>query len=156
MVTSTVGTNRAIAYNHLCQWLIDGFATLGIPLHFGASRVRSSNKNNPNCFGLATGADLCLPDGVKVIGSAQVWRGETVLQHGTIMLNPDPDLFELAFETPLPRSTFEPWHNLMTRAGDCGGGDRLHQKLCTTLKEAAQKQWAGTWEEGRSLPTLKG
>ncbi|MEM1426833.1 MAG: lipoate--protein ligase family protein, partial [Cyanobacteria bacterium P01_H01_bin.130] len=32
VVTSTMGTNRAIAYETLCRWLIDGFSSLGISL----------------------------------------------------------------------------------------------------------------------------
>ena len=152
VVTSTVGTNRAIAYQRLCQWLIDGFTDLGIPLHFGDTKIRRTNRDNPNCFGLATGADLCLPDGTKVIGSAQVWRDRTVLQHGTILLNPDPDLFATVFETPLPRSTFGPWRHLVTQVGNrSDGGDRL----CGTLLKAAQRQWPEEWEMGRSILPLR-
>ncbi len=142
VVTSTVGTNRAVAYRALCQWLIQGFKNLGIPLNFGTVKVRRSNKNNPNCFGLATGADLCLPDGTKVIGSAQVWRGSTVLQQGTILLNPDPTLFETVFKTPLPRTTFSPWHKLIqTITNDMEG-------LQQVLQQAAQEKLCGELGEG--------
>lgn len=147
VVTSTVGTNRAIAYQSLCQWLINGFAELSIPLDFGATKIGRSNKNNPNCFDLSTGADLCLPDGTKVIGSAQVWRDRTVLQHGTILLNPDPDLFQIVFRLPLPQTTFQPWQDLARDFMEAGGRDRL----CQTLRQAAQQQWLGLlgeWELG--------
>lgn len=141
VVTSTVGTNREVAYGTLCQWLIEGFSTLNIPLHFGTRRILRSNKNNPNCFGLATGADLCLPDGTKVIGSAQLWRDSTVLQHGTILLNPDPALFEAVFNSPLPRTTFTPWLEF--------GQTLVHdtETLRQVLLRAAQQQWGSEWKE---------
>jgi len=53
--------------------------------------------HNPNCFGTATGADLVLADGSKLIGSAQLRKGDAVLQHGSIRLNPDGDLFIKVF-----------------------------------------------------------
>ncbi|MGD1936447.1 MAG: lipoate--protein ligase family protein [Cyanophyceae cyanobacterium] len=141
VVTSTVGTNREVAYQKLCQWLIDGFNDLGIPLNFGTNKILRSNKNNPNCFGLATGADLCLLDGTKVIGSAQVWRDSTVLQHGTILLNPDPALFETVFSTSLPRTTFTPWLDMtQTLAHDA-------KMLRQVLQRAAQQKWGGEWQE---------
>ncbi|MEM9771144.1 MAG: biotin/lipoate A/B protein ligase family protein [Cyanobacteria bacterium P01_D01_bin.73] len=136
IATSTVGTNRAIAYQTLCQWLINGFGSLGIPLSFGATKIRSGNKNNPNCFGLATGADLCLPDGIKVIGSAQVWRDRTVLQHGSILLNPDPALFETIFNVSLRCSTTTPWQSLVEKNVDDTAA------LQETLAQAAQNQWS--------------
>ncbi len=149
VVTSTVGTNRAIAYETLCRWLIDGFSSLGVSLNFGTMKVRRDNRKNPNCFGLSTGADLCLPDGTKVIGSAQVWRDRTVLQHGTVLLNPDPDLFELVFGMPAPRSDFAPWRRLEQEFRAEGGRDRL----CEILKGAAQRQWSGPWEDGQGDPS---
>ncbi|MEB3233643.1 MAG: lipoate--protein ligase family protein, partial [Leptolyngbyaceae bacterium] len=56
------------------------------------------------CFGTATAADLVLPDGTKLIGSAQLKRGDAILQHGSIRLCPDSDLFEQVFGIPLQPS----------------------------------------------------
>ena len=53
--------------------------------------------HQPNCFVTATPADLVLTDGTKVIGSAQAWRGDVVLQHGSIQLHPDPQLWVQVF-----------------------------------------------------------
>jgi lipoate-protein ligase A len=105
LMTSGLKGNRMQAYEYLCQFLMEGWRSLGLPLHLGqASR---GYIHNPNCFGTATAADLVTSDGAKFIGSAQLWRGDTVLQHGSIQLNPDPDLFQQVFGTtisppPLP------------------------------------------------------
>lgn len=89
------GDSRRETYQKLCQFLIDGWQNLGVPLSFG-SAGRGYIKN-PNCFGTATAADLVTADGYKLIGSAQVYRGSSVLQHGSIRLQPDRALLEQVF-----------------------------------------------------------
>ncbi len=95
LVVNTQSGNRREAYRALCEFLIQGWKTLGISLHFGeAGRGYISQ---PNCFATATDADLILTDGTKLIGSAQAWQGTTVLQHGSIRLTPDPELYAQVF-----------------------------------------------------------
>ncbi|MEO0852955.1 MAG: lipoate--protein ligase family protein, partial [Cyanobacteria bacterium J06648_11] len=65
---------------------IRGVAALGVELEFG--RAGRGYVGEASCFRTATAADLCW-QGRKVIGSAQLWRGSAVLQHGTILLDPD-------------------------------------------------------------------
>ncbi|HEY9645600.1 MAG TPA: biotin/lipoate A/B protein ligase family protein [Chroococcidiopsis sp.] len=95
VITSGAMGNRLQTYEAICQFLIDGWRSLHVSLAFGQSQ--RSYIHNPNCFGTATGADLVLANGSKLIGSAQVWRGQTVLQHGSIRLEPDLGLFEQVF-----------------------------------------------------------
>jgi lipoate-protein ligase A len=98
LVTSQVPGSRPEAYEFLCQFLIAGWARLGIDLHFGDRGHTRSH----NCFALATGADLVDAQGHKVIGSAQLRRGPYLLQHGSMALNPDGALWEAVFQTPAP------------------------------------------------------
>ena len=95
VITSNVGGDRTQAYQTLCQFLLEGLQTLGIQLEYGTAG--RGYIQNPNCFGTATAADLILPDGTKVIGSAQLRRGQAILQHGSIRLVPDPSLFQQVF-----------------------------------------------------------
>ena len=53
---------RQEAYRQACQWLIDGFQELGLPLHFGGDPAGAEANN---CFASATVADLVDPSGVK-------------------------------------------------------------------------------------------
>lgn len=99
IVRSHLPPNRSLAYQEICQFLISGWRSLGISLSFGA--VKRGYIHNPNCFGTATGADLVTPDGAKLIGSAQLRKGDRVLQHGSMQLNPDPALFQQVFGTSL-------------------------------------------------------
>jgi lipoate---protein ligase len=77
----------AKVYAQLCAFLIEGFKKLGIYLEFGTTG--RGYIHNPSCFGTATGADLVW-QGRKLIGSAQVRRGKALLQHGSILIHPDP------------------------------------------------------------------
>jgi lipoate-protein ligase A len=95
VVTSGIRGNTLEIYAKICEFLIQGWRSLGIELYYG--QAGRGYIHNPNCFGTATGADLVLADGSKLIGSAQLRKGDAVLQHGSIRLNPDGDLFIKVF-----------------------------------------------------------
>lgn len=95
LVTSGLKGSRREIYQQLCQFLIEGWRDLGVELSLG--RAGRGYIKNPNCFGTATSADLVMSDGYKLIGSAQVYREGCVLQHGSMRLQPDSELFEAVF-----------------------------------------------------------
>lgn len=86
---------RVEIYQQICQFLIDGWRSIGIDLQYGMAGT--GYIHNPNCFGTATSADLVCADGYKLIGSAQLIKSGAILQHGSMRLNPDLDLFEKVF-----------------------------------------------------------
>jgi len=92
-------SHRAV-YEYICQFLIQGLAELGINLTYG--QTGRGYIHNPSCFSTATNADLIITDGRKLIGSAQVYRHNSVLQHGSIAIAPDHDLLTELFETKVP------------------------------------------------------
>ncbi|BDM79329.1 hypothetical protein AM10699_21970 [Acaryochloris marina MBIC10699] len=87
--------NRRQAYKDLCQFLIQGWRELGYNLRFGEPRRNYTHQ--ANCFATATNADLVLENGYKLIGSAQAWQDQTVLQHGSMRINPSQELTEQVF-----------------------------------------------------------
>ena len=95
VVTSGLPGSRIEAYKKICEFLIQGWKNLGVYLHYGTAG--RGYIHNPNCFGTATSADLVLPDKTKFIGSAQLRRRNVILQHGSIRLQPDPELFAQVF-----------------------------------------------------------
>lgn len=104
IVTSGFEGKRWDIYETLCEFLVRGWRSLGVQLHYGSAG--RGYAGNPNCFGTATGADLVMSDGTKLIGSAQVRRGGAILQHGSIRLSPDRDLFDRVFGEPIRRDRF--------------------------------------------------
>jgi lipoate---protein ligase len=95
LIGSGFNGKRSQVYCQICKFLIAGWRSLGIDLQFGTAG--KGYIHNPNCFGTATSADLVCTDGYKLIGSAQLIRSEAVLQHGSMRLTPDLELFEKVF-----------------------------------------------------------
>lgn len=95
VVLSGISGKRLAVYEAICEFLISGWQQLGIPLFYGDQG--RGYREVANCFHMATGADLVTAQGEKLIGSAQLKRGETVLQHGSMQLHPDPELFQNVF-----------------------------------------------------------
>jgi lipoate---protein ligase len=103
IITSGLSAKRRESYEQICRFLIQGWQTLGVELHYGdAGR---GYIQNPNCFGTATAADLVMADGAKFIGSAQLHQDGAILQHGSMRLAQDTDLFEQVFgeRSPMPQ-----------------------------------------------------
>ena len=119
---------RREAYRQACQWLLEGFASLGQPLHFGDEPAAT---DEANCFARSTAADLVDAQGVKRVGSAQRWLHGRLLQHGEIVLNPPQELWQTVFNSAAP-------------AAIPLDSDQLQTALLTSLKAS----WPDvTWHE---------
>ncbi len=90
---------RLAVYKQICEFLIEGWRSLGVNLDYGTATKEYIQHDN--CFATATGSDLITAVGNKVIGSAQLRRGKVVLQHGSMILDTDPDLYQQIFDTAL-------------------------------------------------------
>ena len=129
IITSKLAGDRTEAYKTLCQFLIEGWGSLGVRLFYG--EAGRSYIDNLNCFKTATVADLVTVNGSKLIGSAQLRRDNAILQHGSICLDPDPLLFQQVFGTEL-----QP----IGLPLDLSQGPRveLHQVVINALTKSAQ------------------
>lgn len=107
VITSGLPPQRQQAYQYLCEFLIQGWRSLGVELFYGTAG--RGYIHNPNCFETATAADLVLADGAKLIGSAQLRRGDAVLQHGSMRLHQSSALFQAVFQSE-PRLPQLPAH----------------------------------------------
>lgn len=99
IVTSIAPGKRLEVYKQLCQFLITGWRSLGVDLTYG--QATKAYIEYANCFATATGSDLITSAGNKVIGSAQLRRGKTILQHGSMLLDTNPQLYRQVFNTNL-------------------------------------------------------
>lgn len=100
VVTSDQHGTRQQVYQKICEFLRRGWRSLGVNLDYG--EAKRGYIHNLGCFTTATGADLVDLNGHKLIGSAQLKQGKAILQHGSIMLSPDPELYHQVFGEPLP------------------------------------------------------
>lgn len=104
VVTSIPGGKRLEVYKQICQFLIAGWRSLGVNLDYG--NATKEYIQHHNCFATATGSDLVTARGNKVIGSAQLRRRQTILQHGSMILDTDSKLYSRVFGVPLPENLF--------------------------------------------------
>ena len=135
VVVSGVAGSRISAYRKICEFLIEGWRSLGVELVYG--EAGRGYIRNPNCFATATGADLVLQNGVKLIGSAQLRRDRSILQHGSILLEPDLDLFAKVFGEEAPGEVLESLQGLSPRLNL--RGEALRTTVVEALVEAAKK-----------------
>ncbi|MGB3295672.1 MAG: lipoate--protein ligase family protein [Phormidesmis sp.] len=154
LVNSGLTGSRRDVYQQLCQFLIEGWRRLGIDLTFGSAE--RSYRHNPNCFGTATAADLVMDDGYKLIGSAQVYRNDCVLQHGSIRLHPSSELFEKVFGEKIPSPRL-PKH--LQGVGVTGIAQTLAEAASTTFNVCFQTRPLAPDERQSALtaclPTLE-
>jgi lipoate-protein ligase A len=78
------------AYFEIHEMLRESLRKLGIAAEL-APRTRAAGLDSGACFALAAGGEV-LVEGRKVIGSAQLRRGYSFLQHGSILLEDDQDV----------------------------------------------------------------
>ena len=83
-----VPSGVAASYRHLSGALAEAYALLGVPAQVTA-RSRGE-RGSGACYLHATQADLSL-GAAKLSGSAQVWEGAAVLQHGSFVVSRDID-----------------------------------------------------------------
>jgi lipoate---protein ligase len=104
VITGVGDRSRQEMYTYICEFLISGFADLGINLSYGTGG--RCYIHNPSCFATATNADLVTENGLKLIGSAQVYRQgifhRSLLQHGSIQIQCDRPLLNAIFQSDPP------------------------------------------------------
>ncbi len=76
----------AASYRVLCAGLAEAYRLLGVDAALTASE--RGDRNSAACYLHATSADLSI-GAQKLSGSAQVWSGDTVLQHGSFTIRRD-------------------------------------------------------------------
>ncbi|BAZ46139.1 biotin/lipoate A/B protein ligase [Chondrocystis sp. NIES-4102] len=113
VVMSASAGKRLEVYKQICQFLVVGWRSLGVDLNYGTATKEYIQDDN--CFATATGSDLVTARGCKVIGSAQLRRGKTILQHGSMILDTDSNLYRQVFGVNLEEkllSSINPARNI--------------------------------------------
>jgi lipoate-protein ligase A len=80
-----IPSSVASTYRLICEGLLTAFRALGFEAEFRSFGVKSPRSDI--CFFSSTMGDI-LYEGKKFVGSAQTWHGSSMLQHGSITLEP--------------------------------------------------------------------
>ncbi|GCE26056.1 octanoyltransferase LipM [Dictyobacter alpinus] len=92
------------AYAYLCQGLMEALRLLGVQAIISDERV--SKSPSAACFASSTQADLT-SGGFKLVGSAQVWKDEALLQQGSLPLDDRAAEFFNLLRYPSPEARAE-------------------------------------------------
>ena len=76
------------AYGLICEGLLAGFRLIGIEAKMGQEKQTGSPPDI--CFLRSSISDIVC-QGKKFVGSAQMWSGSSLLQHGSILLEPQKE-----------------------------------------------------------------
>jgi lipoate-protein ligase A len=129
--------SRQQVYDHLCQFLRRGLVHYGVELDHGADPHRNRDyRHRTSCFATSTGADLAW-QGRKLMGNAQVWRQGSVLQQGSLLLQPDRQ----RWESLLPGSGKQ-----VVGLNEIVGGIRS-EDLVKTFSQAASEHLNCCWQD---------
>jgi len=100
IVTSNITGRILEVYQKISEFLRQGWRSLGVELYYGQGGREYAK--NPNCFTTATSADLITAFGQKLIGSALFKQGNYILQHGSMRLATDSQLYSQVFNSSPP------------------------------------------------------
>ena len=137
--------NLPAAYRLLCQGLLAGFRLLGIEAEVGQEQ---SHPDQPDvCFLRSRIGDIVFR-GKKFVGSAQSWSGSSLLQHGSILLEPQTATWAelLGGDEKTQQTHCEDLKKRMTSLSEILG----HILPIHTSKQPSSREWHKHW--GWCLP----
>lgn len=126
------------SYRILCEGLIAAYRVLGLEVDLVQGE---SGLSSPVCFTSASSADLTFR-GRKIAGSAQFRKGNTILQHGSLPISRDTQLFPsiLKFTSDALRAkTLATFDQKATSLSEVLGSQISWQRLKEALFEGFQQ-----------------
>ena len=140
VVSSEYGFPKSImgSYRILCEGLIAAYRILGLEVDL----VRDeSGLSSPACFTSISSADITF-QGRKIAGSAQFRKGNTILQHGSLPICLDTELFFSILKFPsnaVRCKTLAAFNRKATSLREILGNQICWQKLKEALFEGFQQ-----------------
>ena len=127
------------SYMLISNVLVDGFRRLGIDAYLSRGSSPALSRTNHPCFSFPTPNELEI-NGKKIVGSAQKRNNKALLQHGSIPISMD---YQLYAEGANSRAAII--QRSMTTLGDVS--DKTRGELCRALIDSFQAFIGNTLEE---------
>ncbi|HEX2250051.1 MAG TPA: hypothetical protein VHH32_06850 [Gemmatimonadales bacterium] len=131
----------ATAYTHIHCVLGEALSELGLEVTL-APRAPTPGLGSGPCFARPVGGEV-LVRGRKVIGSAQMRRGDALLQHGSILLHDNQSMISQLEQHSSFGLTADPAAGLTDRHGD----QLQPSAVATAVARIAADRWQGDWEQ---------
>lgn len=124
------------AYRTIHETVRRALTDLGADATLAAPPDRPRGLEAGACFAQPVGGEIVV-DGRKVVGSAQMRRGDTFLQHGSILLDGDQELVARVTRADPPIGTEAPLNTLI--------GTPVAAADLTDAVVAAARDWGEAW-----------
>lgn len=134
------------SYRRIGLGIAEGFSLLGLGPDPGCRVAAARGPSPSQCFARAGNYEITFA-GRKVVGSAQVRRKGASLQHGSILLDANPHLFDEA--TGGQREERRGWTTLTELMGRRPG----FEEVALALARGLGSVFAVDWRMGESAPT---
>ena len=128
------------AYLEIHDMIGQALGELGIEAVLASSR-RSEPLDAGACFSQPAGGEV-LVGGRKVVGSAQLRRGDALLQHGSILLADRQRIVRELMQGP---AGHDPFSDQRDTALPLLGGSLTVAELAEEIAETAAARWPGDW-----------
>ena len=129
----------AASYRRLSEGFLEGLKTLGVDARIGDAI--SSTRSSPNCFASATRADFQI-DGRKLLGAAQCHKNGAILQHGSLLLDADEELWKSRAGGEMNRvATFKSL-----------GIESSREEIVAALVAGLAKAWRAEFKKSEATP----
>lgn len=135
----------AEAYLEIHGLLAVALGTLGIEGTL-APRTRPARLDAGGCFTSPVGGEV-LVHGRKVVGSAQLRRGNALLQHGSILLQDQQSLLGSLLQVGRPGDTDSCLATALLPLVDRTGLSVAAAALAAAVARSAKQRWPGVWEQ---------
>lgn len=124
------------AYRSIHQTLCRALADFGAGATLAPAPDRQHGLDAGACFAQPVGGEIMV-GGRKVVGSAQMRRGQVFLQHGSILLDDDQDVVARVTRGDPPAGTEAPLNRLI--------GTPVTATDLAAAVAAAARHWSGRW-----------
>ncbi|OPY16104.1 MAG: Octanoyltransferase LipM [Syntrophus sp. PtaB.Bin075] len=132
------------SYRLICNGLLEGFRLMGFTAEHGKEQVGITGEDI--CFMRAAVADIVY-EGRKFVGSAQKWQGSSLLQHGSIVLEPQVQTWVAIIKTDSLESLHDSLESRITCLREILGRKidpgELKQAIARGMAEALQTEFEG-------------
>jgi lipoyl(octanoyl) transferase len=128
------GSLRA-AYLEIHSLIGEALGSVGVATSL-APRVQTASLDSGGCFSQAVGGEV-LANGRKMVGSAQLRRGNAILQHGSIVLDGDQRLVASLRRGSAPEVESGAW---------AAWSSPQAASVAEGIAECAALRWKGRWE----------
>ncbi len=140
---SQVPFNRGLkaTFGAISEALLVGLKGLGISGDINANKQRPGPARSPACFASLNHCEITV-DGKKLVGSAQKRTSKAFLQHGSLVIEADHDLFTslLKFETESERiATHQRLVDSTTALNQISDRNFTFEEVGTAMQEGFQK-----------------